>query len=270
MRFLSFFMTAALLSFGLTIPHAAEARPVTISFDHYRDGIAYRVNDLDRCGKVDNVGYCDDGKYLYDNVSPDILIGDHDWAAEIVFEADPKTYFTPRRFDVLSAFSNVHRVSSDCSLFAGSCTDQEVDAEAFMDLYQRDSSLFEPIDYDFASITGYRDGVEIASTSLGPKDGDVFEFGPEFSALDRLVIGVDPAYGNTAVYSRTGGYFYGCTGGGGSISPVCNEMRLDNLAIESRVASPSPVPLPASVWLLGGALGGLGGWRRFSRRAGAA
>ena len=46
--------------------------------------------------------------------------------------------------------------------------------------------------------------------------------------------------------------------------PPSQRVRLDNPPLRGPTPIPPPVPLPASWWLLGGALAGLMLWRRFA------
>ncbi|MFV0474418.1 MAG: VPLPA-CTERM sorting domain-containing protein [Pikeienuella sp.] len=261
---------------GLMSPHVALAERLTIDFDHYQAN----AGQPEYCGKVGNVGYCDRTKYMYGNTSPDVLLGDNDWNRAFDFTADAGTYFGARQLD-LSGTSNVMRTAAGCDELDSSgidCSDQGVDSSIFARFYERNPSRFEAVESDVITITGYRDGAEVASQSLRSQasagasntvfGGVGLALGAGFSAIDRLVIDIDPGYSNTRIYPLRDGYFHGCAGSAiGYVSMVCNFAQLDNLEIDSDVGAPSPVPLPASAWLLGGALGGLGGWRRLTRRA---
>lgn len=264
MRYVYVPAIAAFMVAGLATAQIATAETVTIDFNHYAERGA-----ADICGQVANVSYCDKGKFLYDNTSPDILIGDYDWAPGVKFKADPGSFFTPLRFDVLSAYSSVSRAPADCGLFNADCDENGVSFEGFLELRETNPGLLEPVETDYLTLTGLRFGEKVASVSLRPEKGQIVEFGSEFANLDELMISVDAAYSNASVYPRIGDYFYGCAGWQGTISLVCNELRFDNLTIDTFMPemSVTPAPLPASIWLLGGALGGVAGWRRLSRRA---
>lgn len=265
MRYWYVSAVAAFIAVNLAMTHGATAKTVMIDFDHFGD-----PSTPDMCGQVENVRYCDPGKFLYNNFDPDVVIGDNDWAPGISFKADPGSFFTPISFDVISAFTTVSRAPADCGLFKAPCDENGVSVEGFSELMANNPSLLEPVKTDFVTLTGLRGGEKVASMSLQPEKGDVVSFGAEFSALDELSISIDAAYSNLSVYPRNGDYFYGCAGWPGPMSLVCNEMRFDNLAIDTfdQQLSVMPTPLPASIWLLGGALGGVAGWRRLSRRGG--
>lgn len=258
-------LAAAALSVSAVPVAPAKAAVVTMTFDEVIENVAYGLWDF--CGADGNVGYCDPTKGEHGDFGRDVLLGDGGLKREIRFRADPDTYFTPLRLDILNAISSLRRTAADCgpSGEEGPCGG----AMSFLSAYQDDPSRFEPVAHEFLTLTGYRNGAEVAALSLQPQSGGVVSFGAEFTALDELVVGVDMA----RAALRTDGYVHGCVGPADLSGLSCARLRFDNLEMQtfaaapsSLAAAPAPVPAPSAGWLLGGALVALraftGGRRR--------
>ena len=221
----------------------AAAKVVTIDFDELG------FDDDVYCGKRDNVNYCDDNKYLYSHIGDYLLLSDYDFSADTDITADPGTYFTPISFEV-SAFSQVWR------LYCPECVDDSVADEA---VYVREDE-FEVYDYDYMTITGFRDGARVASQSLDPTSLSMVTLDAGFADIDRLNLALNGAYFESYALEEDG-YLYTCIL---NMYSYCNEATVDNLVVDT-AAPLAPVPAGGSGLALAGALAMLGGSARRRR-----
>lgn len=245
MRFLTFMAIGAICL--LSTP--ANAATFTIEFNEITD--SFERGEPSICAKAENISYCNYAKGLYGEFGRDALIGDFDWGQRITFRADPGTYFTPLGFDIIYSFSNLYRLEIDCGGSDDPHYCETYGPDYFYD-FVANISADDRVEYDYLNLSGFRDGVKVASMDMDPSKVSVAAFGKEFTAIDALVFQLDPSFvDRTFNLFHFGDYYYGCVTNHGGDPQVCNELRFDNLRVET-------VPLPASLWLLGGALGALG------------
>lgn len=267
----------------------AQAAVITMKFNEVVENVAYGMWDY--CGSDGNVSYCDYTKGEYGNFGRDVLLGDDGFLQDISFTADPGTYFTPLRFDVLSARSNLFRAKGDCAEITGdddACYGGEMEAEAFAAALEENPSAFEAANDAFLTLIGSRDGETVASMRVDPSKNPAISFGAGFNAIDTLQFKLNSSNSFASSLSQdSDGFFYGCAGLASFGAPSCNELRFDNLMVNTfasvsapmvapmakfapglpaKRAAVAPVPLPASLWLLGGALGFFGIAKRAHRR----
>lgn len=253
------FASVLSVAYGV-FPLSLEAETINIDFseivDRYNEGV------IDDCVTNGNVSYCDPSRFLYDEFTKkNAVIGDYDWSPNFLFVADEGTYFTPSQFDVVSARLNLFQTSKTCEAFTSDpfgCVGGDLDSASFAAALVDDPDSFEAIDYDFLTVTGSRDGKEVASTRLDPRGRDIVALGPDFAGIDMLELVLDTSYSYATTLTRTNGLYIGCAGPEAYGAPSCNELRFDNLVVDTFVGSITSVPLPAAGWLLAGALGALG------------
>lgn len=232
--------------------------------DRFEQGV------IDDCVTNGNVSYCDPSRFLYDEYSKrNAVIGDYDWSPNFTFTADKGTYFTPKQFDVVNTRLNLFRTAESCEAISSDpfgCFGGELESASFANAYINDPDRFEAVDYAYLTLTGSRDGEEIASMQVDPRGGPIVALGAEFAAIDMLELTMDTSYSYASTLTQENGFYTGCTGPEAYGVPSCNELRFDNFVVDTFAAPPTSVPLPGSVWLLTGALGALGAARGLRRR----
>lgn len=221
----------------------ALAATVTIDFDELADP------NQPSTGRVGNVGYTDQNRFLYGHLASYLLLGDDGFTATTDFTADPGSYFTPLSVD-LTAFSNL--VRAPCP----GCTPDELLALQDTCSVFGDCTGFQPYDaYDYLVLTGFRDGSVVATQGLGAAlagYAGTFGLSSAFAGISALRVMVTyrppggfPDAGNWA-YACGTAFFSGCVGG-----------SVDNLRVATYQppGGPAPVPLPAGWVGLASAVG---------------
>ena len=97
-----------LISLSMLGATAASAKVVTLDheqFDYNGDG-----NHPPICANENHLNYCAINTYDYSHFAPYAFLSDYDWRATETFTTDPGYVFTPKKFDILFAESNVWRL----------------------------------------------------------------------------------------------------------------------------------------------------------------
>lgn len=245
-------MTAAAALAALMGAGEVGAATVTIDFNEFAD-----PDYEGQTGSVGNVNYEDYNRYLYGiNAQGFLVLGDDGFSNSTVFTADPGTYFTPVSLEV-GAINNL--VRAPCP----GCSPGEIQAlaDACIDYSAGDPGCegFAPFDdFDYLMVNGYVDGVLVAEQALGsglPGYSGALSFGSEFAGLSSLTVEVlsTPRGGppDTDSYAYACGYifFQGC------VSGAVDDFTV---ALDQPKGGVAPVPVAASLPLLGGALAALG------------
>lgn len=218
---------------------AASATTVSLGFEDSADC------SFDHEARAGNVTWSDSNKCMYDDVQPDIGLGDDGWSSAIWFTADAGTRFTPLAFDVLDSWLSLERAE---------------DRPGF----DPEQANWQSYAFDYMALTGYRDGAVVASSRITPVAGSSVALDASFALIDRFSIKLLGGYwGHYDPVLEEDGYWYRCSNEVGR----CHFARIDNLVADIV----APVPLPATAGLLGFGvltLAGLTVARRAARRAG--
>ena len=252
------FLRLFLISLSMLGATAASAKVVTLDyeqFDYNGDG-----NYPPICANENHLNYCAINTYDYSHFAPYAFLSDYDWRATETFTTDPGYVFTPKKFDILFAESNVWRLYCP----NGSCIGENSYASDPW-TYVGEFALY---DYAYLSLLGYRNDNLVAHEVLDPTGKSKLKFGKEFKDIDTLEVSLLGRYFESVQIERDG-YAYTCMF---NDYQHCNQMGFDNFVIKvSKVRPDTPggmvpdpdvaaVPLPASLFGLLAGLTALGGY----------
>ncbi|MFN0113627.1 MAG: hypothetical protein ACKVPY_03015 [Paracoccaceae bacterium] len=203
----------------------------------------------DSCAKLANVGYCDDSKFLYGWAADYLVLNDYDFATSAIFSADPGTTFTPGSVDLLYGSNTLMRLR--CKAACREDPDSYAAGRA---------DDFRAVPSEFLQVTGYLNGVSVASAEVDPASQTSLSFGAEFAGIDTLIFALSGRYPlpYESGYILDEGWLYTCA------SYSCYNVGLDNLSFTGTEIA--PVPLPAAGGMLAAGVLMLGALARRRRR----